>query len=362
MVYYNQTVHYALLPQPLLALNLAPEGENPSLGRQSQSQHCFETVSGNSEVDGEVVGEKFSVDGVYSNLLDEVGFSGAPTALQKDATHPLLVDEGLDDFVHLLLDPQTVVLPQTLQHSPPLSKLKVALRRLLQTRRLFLLLGKYVQLRPLLGLFLADRSLDFVEELPDRFVVSEEAHVKAFGELFADFVVGFALIADGDDVFFCGDSFCEFEGEAGVEDGYFGERACVEEFHEGAAFEFDELPYFFFVFDVELFLFVAVAAEVEDGGAFDEGVLDVGLGGRHHFYSEVSPELFLLDDVDELVVLDLVADFALGGHYLQLGARLHVHLHQRVCEKVSNVDGSTVAAPPYFLLPAPLNRLGYAVF
>ena len=226
--------------------------------------------------------------------MDEVGLAGVLVPLQEEVAHPVLVGQGLDELVHLLLDPQAVVLAQTLQSSPSFLELDVVKSRLRDDLHLLLLLllWENVQFVALHWVLLDDQGLDLGEQLPDGFV-PEKSHVEELSKLLANEVFSISLIANGDDMLLSTDLLCQFIRLTDVEDDDFGEVLLGKETHEGIGLEFDQFTYEFVVFDVEMALCVSMAGEVKDGGTFVEGVLDVVLGGDHHLDPDAAAELLL---------------------------------------------------------------------
>jgi hypothetical protein len=93
-----------------------------------------------------------------------------------------------------------------------------------------------------------------------------------------------------------------------------------------------------------------VTGKVQNGGSVEESILDVGLGGSHHFDSEIISEFFLnikehylLDKFYKLIILELIADLKLRDDFI-LG-----NGYQWVSKEICNVYGSHTFLPPLFL-------------
>ena len=116
----KRTLNYS---PPLSFLHLVSELDYLSLDPQSHRQQVFHIA----QIKHQIVSEHLTIDRVNSGLLDETALPRVFIPLQEHIVHPLLVSQYLYQLVHFLFHSQTVVLPQTLQHSPSFLKLYVRL-------------------------------------------------------------------------------------------------------------------------------------------------------------------------------------------------------------------------------------------
>lgn len=90
-----------------------------------------------------------------------------------------------------------------------------------------------------------------------------------------------------------------------------------------------------------------MACEVQDRSPIEQRILDVGLGGDHHLYPKILLKFLFLDELNELIVLQLIADLMIDRDLILLRDS-----HQRICEEVRNIDGSHTLLPSLFLFLA----------
>jgi hypothetical protein len=80
---------------------------------------------------------------------------------------------------------------------------------------------------------------------------------------------------------------------ADVENNGLGKGFVLEEVHKAVRRQVCEFSDLLLVFNFEGSYLGPMAGEVEEGGPFEKGILDVGLCGDHHLDPEVESELFL---------------------------------------------------------------------
>lgn len=334
------------------------------------------------EVHCEVLREDLAVHHVDARLFHEVGLAREPLPLEEKVGDALVVGEVLlDEGKHLALHAQDVVLAQALGGRPPLVVVELLLAVAEEVLALLVgkgLLGEDAELPPLTRppdlagvaagpaqplvlplLVLDDLALDLVEELAHGLPPLEQPHVELPREALAVHVAGLLVVADADDVLAAADALGQRVREAHVEDDQLGQGgADVQQVHELLVLQVQQLPDRGLALDLQVPVgLLAVAREVEHRGAVEERVLDVGLGGHHHLDPEILLKLLLLDEFDELVVLELVADLVVDGDLVLLRDR-----DQRVSEEVGDINGADALLAALLLLLALLyNAVDVAV-